>query len=567
MSSNYLSLEDAAKKLGVTTEQLVAARSEGKLRGFRDGASWKFAESELERYADDMASESDSSYDPYRLVGLDDLEDDSPAAGEGSGVLADELEADPAGSSASSHLGSDVNLVASDDDGDVRVVSAAGEPAAGGKAADPAEKGAAEEPESDFLLADAPEPLVELDSGELTLAPEEPALSQDSEMLDLAIEPKSGSTGPIPRQDLEPEVSSGPSDSDLSFAAADDQDSGEDLIGLGDDLQIEPPSSGTSKADAGGLSSLELMDDLDLAPEPSGRSDEHDVLGDLDLLGADSGGSGLITGDSGHVFGGDSGHLFGGESGDVLGGSSLISGGSSGRGSGLEFDDDDELLITDDEDDLVLGGSDLSVSGDSGINLMSPSDSGISLESEPLDLAGSSISALDLGAELGSGIGGSSGKGIGSASGSHAGEDFQLSPSGIALDADGDSSSQVIEVDDSVAFAEADPLGADAFGEPLEGDDAFAQDAGGFGDEDAMVVEDGFGDEPVAAAAPGAAPAAWEVPYSVFQVIGLVCIVTVLGIGGMLMSDLVRNIWTYSEPAAPVSGLTDWLIDISPFGS
>jgi hypothetical protein len=32
-----------------------------------------------------------------------------------------------------------------------------------------------------------------------------------------------------------------------------------------------------------------------------------------------------------------------------------------------------------------------------------------------------------------------------------------------------------------------------------------------------------------------------------------------------LMSDLVRNIWTYSEPAAPVSGLTDWLIDISPF--
>lgn len=567
MSSNYLSLEDAAKKLGVTTEQLVAARSEGKLRGFRDGASWKFAESELERYADDMASESDGGYDPYRLVGLDDFEDDSPAAGEGSGVLADELEADPAGSSPSSRIGSDVNLVASDDDGDVRVVSAASEPPP--PSDEPAASDAAAEPESDFLLAEDREPLVELDSGELTLSPDEPALSQDSEMLDLAIEPKSGSTGPIPRQDLEPEVPGGPRDSDLSFAAADDQDSGEELLGLDDDLQIEPPRSGASKADAGGLSSLELMDDLDLAPEPSGRGDEHDVLGDLDLLGADSGGSGLISGDSGNVLGGDSGNVFGGDSGDVLGGgSSLISGGSSGRGSGLEFDDDDdELLITDDEDDLVLGGSDLSVSGDSGINLMSPSDSGISLESEPLDLAGSSISALDLGAELGSGIGGSSGKGIGSAGGSHAGEDFQLSPSGIALDADGDSSSQVIEVDDSVAFAEADPLDADAFGEPLEGEDAFAQDAGGFGDEDAMGVEDGFGDEPVAAGAPGTAPAAWEVPYSVFQVIGLVCIVTVLGIGGMLMSDLVRNIWTYSEPAAPVSGLTDWLIDISPFDS
>ena len=44
-------------------------------------------------------------------------------------------------------------------------------------------------------------------------------------------------------------------------------------------------------------------------------------------------------------------------------------------------------------------------------------------------------------------------------------------------------------------------------------------------------------------------------------------LVLVMSLGGMLMSDLVRNMWTYSEPAAPVSGLTDWLIEISPFGS
>ncbi len=135
--------------------------------------------------------------------------------------------------------------------------------------------------------------------------------------------------------------------------------------------------------------------------------------------------------------------------------------------------DDDDLVIADDDDDLVISnaGSDISVAGDSGINLMSPSDSGLSLESEPLDLAGSSISALDLGAELSDG--GSSGSGIGSGSGGGSGsmvdfqadEEFQLSPSGVGLDADIESGSQVIEVEDSEAIGEAVEFGDDAFGD------------------------------------------------------------------------------------------------------
>lgn len=533
MSSQFLSLEDAAKKLGVTTDQLVAYRSEGKIRGFRDGASWKFPEAELDRLAEDLAAEADD-YDPYRLASFDDepAAQDQPAA-EGSGVLVDDLDLDSAvGSGTGSRVGSDVNLVADNSGSDVRIV--------------PSES----EEDSDFLLQDRPAGLVELDSDELKLSPEEPVISHDSEMLDLAIEPKEGSTGPIVRS----EPAESPtlrSDSGLSFDV-DDQDSGDELLGLseGDDLLGDlhtgaPTASKGSSDRESGLSSLELMDDLDLAPSGSSQ-DDHVLGGDLDLL-SDAGGSGLISGDSGALVSGA--------------GSSIVSSGSGPRGSSLDLDDDDELLITDDEDELVLGGSDLSVTGDSGINLMSPSDSGISLESEPLDLAGSSISALDLGGELGSGIG------SGSASGSLGGEDFQLSPSGIALDAETDSSSQVIEVEDSAAFADAAALGEDPFGEPLEGEDAFAQEGGGFGDEDALAVEDGFGEEPVVAGARGAAPAAWEVPYSIFQVVGLVCIVVVMSMGGMLMSDLVRNLWTYSEPAAPVSGLTDWLIDISPFGS
>lgn len=533
MSSQFLSLEEAAKKLGVSTDQLVSFRSEGRVRGFRDGASWKFPEGEIERLADDLAADGDS-YDPYKMVD-DDAPADSPSSG-GSGIVLDELDLDLISGTAggSSLIGSDVNLIAGDGDGsDVQVVSAAGDD------------------DDDFTIKDRRESLVEIDSGELQLSPDGPVITHDSEMIDLAIDAKSGSTGPIAKRDLADTQARRTGDSGLSFDA-DNDDSDDDLLGISDDVLGSSLGGGGSVKGGSALSSLELMDDLDISTGSglggSGLG-SNDVLSELDLLSADAGGSGLISGDSGNVIGSGLGSDRG------RGPGSSGKGGS--KGSGLILDDDDDLLITDD-DELVLGGSDLSISGDSGINLMSPSDSGISLESEPLDLAGSSISALDLGLELGSG--GSSGKGAGSASGVGA-EDFQLSPSGISIDTDSDSSSQVIEVEDSAAFA------GDGFGDALDGDDAFAEsaDQGGFADEEAMAVEDGFAEEESVAVGRGAPVSAYEVPYSIFQVVGLVCVVLVMGVSGMLMSDLVRNIWTYSEPAAPVSGLTDMLIDISPF--
>ncbi len=110
--------------------------------------------------------------------------------------------------------------------------------------------------------------------------------------------------------------------------------------------------------------------------------------------------------------------------------------------------DGDLELADDDEDELVLGsGSDIALATDSGINLMSPSDSGLSLEDEPLDLAGTGISGLDLATE-GSGVG--SGAGSAAASGSlvdfQQDEEFQLSPSG-GIEMDEDSGSQVIELE------------------------------------------------------------------------------------------------------------------------
>lgn len=517
MSSQYLSLEEAAKKLGITTEELVAYRSEGRVRGFRDGgSSWKFTETDLERLAEDLADEN-GSYDPYQMLADEVPPVESPSSG-GSGLELD-LELDDDSAAGSRLMGSDVNLVAGDDGSDVKVVSVSDEPvqtpSAGGS-----------------------NDLVELDPDELTLAPEEPIFGDDSGVLELAIDPKTGSTGPIAQRDPDPNSDLAAS-SDLAFDAVDDDDSGDDVLGLADE--------DFSAAAGSDLSGLSLADDL--------ASDSHagaDVLSDIDLLGADNDGSGLISGDSDHALGLGSDVLASGP------GSSGVGAGSS-KGSGLMLDDGDDLLITDDDDALELGGSDLSISGDSGINLMSPSDSGISLESEPLDLAGSSISALDLGAELSSG--GSSGKGLGSGSGIGA-EDFQLSPSGLSLDADADSSSQVIDVEDSAQLA-GDPIDPAAFGDDVEAiDDAFAEpaDDDGFGD-DAAMDGGGFGDELPGAAA-YAAPATPEVPFRPFEVACLACVAVILCVGGMLMSDLVRNMWSYTEPAAPVSGLTDWLLDI-----
>jgi len=582
--SQFLSLEEAAKRLGISTEKVIELRSEGKLRGFRDGTSWKFPEAELDRMADDLASGS-GSYDPYQGFGDDDQDSDEFGTGSsgGSGVLVDELElGSSVGSRRGPTIGGDVNLVAGDNEGsDVKIVSGTPDPG----------------DDDDFLISGDGGGLVEIDSGELQLSGSEPVISHDSEVLDLAIEPNAGSTGPITDKELKEVARQNPDlmigkkspKSSLSFDE-DDDDSGEDLIGLdseddmlGSDLNMAPIGGGKAGSGVGlkGASSLELMDDLDLVGGSSslsaGRSSRGaDVLSELDLLSADAGGSGLISGDSGNILGSsDLGSGLGMGSGSGLG-SGSGKGSKSKPGSVLDFDDaladDDELVIADDEDDLVLGGSssDVSVSGDSGINLMSPSDSGLSLESEPLDLAGSSISALDLGAELGIGSGSGSGigrlsstsrSGRGSGVGQDKDEDFRLSPSGMAFEADNESNSQVIEVEDSSAFDE-DAFGDAEFGEaePVEAgfDDGFGGDA--MADEAVEVDDDMVTAGPSRQRGPAAV---YEVPFSTWQVASLVLTLMVMVVGGMLMTDLMRNMWAYTDTAAPVSSITDALVSLA----
>lgn len=61
MAKKYLSLEEAASLLGMTTEQLMKAREKGDIRGFADRGSWKFQDQHVEEFQ--RSRQADSSPD------------------------------------------------------------------------------------------------------------------------------------------------------------------------------------------------------------------------------------------------------------------------------------------------------------------------------------------------------------------------------------------------------------------------------------------------------------------------------------------------------------------------
>jgi hypothetical protein len=227
---------------------------------------------------------------------------------------------------------------------------------------------------------------------------------------------------------------------------------------------------------------------------------------------------------------------------------------SVGSGS-LDLGGDLELA-KDDEDDLVLGSdSAVGLGSESGINLMSPSDSGLSLEDEPLDLAGTGISGLDLGAEMAaesasnSKAGSASGVSLGSGAlvDFQQGEEFQLTPSG-GIEGDDDSGSQVIELEDSGSFGDAGLPGADL-------GDGIVEEAGIGGDG---LGDAGFGESAVATTAVRAMA---ETPYSGLQVGMLAFVLLLMGLCGILTSDILRNLWAWEGQTDYSTGLTSMLVN------
>ncbi|MFO1064272.1 MAG: helix-turn-helix domain-containing protein [Pirellulales bacterium] len=451
MSSNFIPLEEAAKRLGVSSEELVEMRSRGDIFGYRDGASWKFKPEEIERVANEV---------------LGDAIDEDPA---GSSILMGEPDLGTSGSKLGSAIGSDIGLSGGspDIDSDVALV-----PDPGGG--------------SDVKLVAGRSGIKKSDDDDLVLADDTPKSKK----------PSAGSSNRL--------------GSDLKLAKDDDDDDELQLASDDDDL-----ASLSGSGVKGGGSDVEIGSDLGLG---------SDVLAGLSPV------SNPKSGQSDKLISGDS---------------------DPSLGSGISLGSDLELS---DDDDLVLGGgSDLAIGNDSGINLMSPSDSGISLEDEPLDLAGSGISGLDLAAE-GSDAGAAASSAAGSGIEFSQGEEFQLSPAGMA-EGDDDSGSQVIELEDSSEF----------------GDAAVALPAadGGFGDAGfGSGTDDGFGGATMGGTSSGSAPVAMatpEVPFTTGQVVVLLGILMLMCMSGILVTDITRNMWQWSDGASDLtSGFTSTIL--SAFG-
>ncbi|HUG71596.1 MAG TPA: excisionase family DNA-binding protein [Pirellulaceae bacterium] len=463
--SQFLELDEAAKRLGVSPDKLVEMRSNGEIRGFRDGASWKFKDDEIERAKAELADSGGGLAD--ELLSFDDvgssldLEDDES-------ILVSEEELGHSGESTSSTIigkaskslaaDSDLTLTSADNDSDLELA--------------PSGKG------SDLTLAG--------DAG------------IDSNLL--LDEPDAGGSG------------------------------------VGSDVTLVPGVTGSGVSlvpDPGSDKGMELG-------EASGESDIADLFDDDAELSLESPGSG--------------------------GTGNLELSADTGLGSGdLDMSLDSELALSDDDDmvlsgsgtgsDLTLGAGDsginlssptdsgLSLEVDSGIQLDSPTDSGLSLEEEPLDLGGSSISSLelpedeeivdldDVGTEPHSGV--------------KRDEEFLLSPSDEMFMDESDSGSQVIALEDSAAF--------DQDAATLVPGQALLADSDGLDDQLDALGGGGVRAMPAGAPTPaGAAAQAYaaeppETPYSIWNVIGLLLIIMFLSLSGIVMTDMMKNMWAWDE--------------------
>src|SRR5262245_9358246 len=363
MAQKFTSTDEAVALLGISKDRLNQLREAGKVRGYRDGASWKFRAEDIEKLASEGIPSIEAEPSDLALD-LDDLDEPQAPVKEAASAPAEQ---EPSLSGLDLDLADDDEALAS--------------------------------PPSDLNLEDIDEPTVAAD------VEDEPALSLEDEPSDVL--------------SLDDEDSISLSDSILLSESALGMTSkrppstiiGKAELDLGSDLDLSLKDEGSDLKSAPGSDILSAApgDDLALEMEPPSPSGEFEGLPEVDIdLEAESSRI-LAPEDAAKAKGGaaaaaaaamsdlelaptdsDPGH---GASNINLGGDSAVGTGSGITGlSALELEDDE---------DMVLGeGSDVTLSSESsGINIISPSDSGLALDEVALDLAGSSPigSSLDLG--------------------------------------------------------------------------------------------------------------------------------------------------------------------------
>ncbi|HEX5443668.1 MAG TPA: helix-turn-helix domain-containing protein [Pirellulales bacterium] len=500
MAGKLVPLDEAAKTLGVSPDELNSMRENRDIYGYRDGATWKFKPEDIERLkvelAERAAPASDSSSLPVDLADSDSAFEDSA------------FEDSAFGDSAT-------------------------------------DDSATEDSEGDEIV-----------------------LLSEIELGGSGASTSSTIIGP-------PGKGQSPEDSDIKLAIG----SGVELIGQGSSTVIgkenAPGSSvlGSSRHDSGSdvlPVDLDSESPIELAAEGSDK--KQGSGSDLTLVTQESTGEGIDGGS-------DLTLVTDGSSKSLDSGSDLTLGAAdegdvfrlqdSAAGSSVKLKDGGSVL-----DSPGTGtGSDITISpGDSGINLIDPSDSGLSLE-EPLELGAADDG--DSSFDLSSSSSDSSDSGTLSDSAEfdsdavmelQGEDDFLLTPLEESLDDESqDSGSQVIALDSDSDFTDAGAVlgGPPAATAMLEADDL------GMGDALGAPVDVGAGlaMSPTMAAAPGAmmmAPVR-EAQYTWVNVMFLSFCVLFLALTGMMMFDLMRNMWSWDGHYPATSPLMDMVL--SMFGA
>lgn len=358
-------------------------------------------------------------------------------------------------------------------------------------------------------------------------------------------------------------------------------------ISLGDDLQLDDLASGftidtnsqemSPVGDAGGDSeeSILISDELLGGPETKKQSTIIGKPGSGDA-GMDSDIKLVVEPED--VHSGSDLKLSGSGTNPLLG-PATGSGSGTGEGSGLmlEGGSDLDLQLGDDDDGEISLGSDKPVAGgsaigsditlgasDSGINL-APTDSGLSLEEEPLDLGGSAVESLELPEDEDVISLEDEAADPDQATQLKADDQFLLSPGDAMVDDESDSGSQVIALEDSEGFDQdaATMLGAGDAG--LLTEDAFAAmpvdalGAAAIGTQATAMpgMTGGAVSQPVYVQVPVV-----EAPYSIWNVLSLSLVTLLLALCGMLMVDVMLNMWAFDGAGSLSTAVMDGVISM-----
>ena len=239
-------------------------------------------------------------------------------------------------------------------------------------------------------------------------------------------------------------------------------------------------------------------------------------------------------------------------------------GGSSGK-LGKKAGDSGKDVVGDEEQVLggSGGGSDITIGGDSGIQLVDPADSGLSLE-EPLDLTAPGEESLELGED--DMISLSEEAGTDAVTKVKADDDFLLAPAKETVEDEDESGSQVIALDAEPSADQAATMVGTASKASMVAllDEDLTAAAG--------ASAPGLGGPMLATpipAVPAPAPepvvveaALPETPYSLLSVLSLAACVLLLVVGGMMVFDLGRNMWSWDSPYQFNSSLMDSLLSM-----